>query len=122
MWPFYIDVKPFENINIADLQNHLFGSFTPFEYVYYTVLCGEDYINTNINISENRLLRVTTQEQFDIIDRWPEFNCMFFKPDLLTKEQMQIACNYVNNLGINVELKSAVCRDIPTFILNPVDK
>ena len=122
MWPFYVDVKPFENIDINSLQNDLFGKFTPFEYVYYSVLCGEDYVNTNIGSNENRCLRVTTQEQFDIIDRWPDFHCMFFKPDLLTKEQMEIACNYVNNIGIDVELKQAICREVSTFILNPVDK
>jgi hypothetical protein len=121
MWPFYIDVKVFDNIDINSLQFDLFGAFTPFEYAYYTVLCGEEYINTNINPNINGCLRVTTQKQFDIIDTWPDYHCMFFKPDLLTREQMEIACDYVNSLGIKVQLKQAVCREIETFILKPVD-
>jgi len=121
MWPFYIDVKVFKNIDINSLQNDLFGQFTPFEYVYYTVLCGEEYINTNLDANINGCLRVTSQKQFDIIDKWQDFHCMFFKPDLLSEEQMKIACMYVNNLGIKVQLKQAVCRQVSTFILNPVD-
>jgi|TARA_R110001606_G_scaffold396846_1_gene571803 hypothetical protein len=121
MWPFYIDVKVFDNIDINSLQFDLFGALTPFEYAYYTVLCGEEYINTNINPNANGCLRVTMQKQFDIIDTWPDYHCMFFKPDLLTKEQMEIACDYVNSLGIKVQLKQAVCREIETFILKPVD-
>lgn len=44
-----------------------------------------------------------------------------FKCTILTRDQMEIACDYVNSLGIKVQLKQAVCREIETFILKPVD-
>ena len=97
MWPFYIDIKPFENIDINSLQNDLFGEFTPFEYVYYSVLCGQDYTNTNIGSNINGCLRVTSQKQFDIIFLDPPFDT-----DILNVSLGVISNIYKHDLMRNV--------------------